>query len=147
MMLGSTSTNRILLFFLSFSLVVDYSYLFLLSYSQFSHTYKYILSAEGYNVEAFTDPQEALKHFVQLPDPSSHYKLAVLDIRIPKLNGLQLFYQMKKLSPRIKIMFCSALEIAEELISVLPDLKHNYIIRKPVEREYFINKINSALNK
>ena len=38
-------------------------------------TYKSLLSAEGYNVEAFTDPQEALKHFVQLPDPSSHYQL------------------------------------------------------------------------
>src|ERR687895_385920 len=110
-------------------------------------TYESFLSDEGYNVESFTDSLEALKHFVQLPDPSSHYKLAVLDIRIPKLNGLQLFYQIKKLSPKIKIMFCSALEIAEELTSVLPDIEHNYIIKKPVEREYFINKINSALNE
>ena len=54
---------------------------------------------------------------------------------------------MKALSPKIKIMFCSALEIAEELTSVLPDIEHNNIIKKPVEREYFINKINSALNK
>src|SRR5919106_3575287 len=110
-------------------------------------TYESFLSDEGYNVKAFTDSLEALKHFVQLPDPSSYYKLALLDIRMPKLNGLQLFYQMKKLSPRIKIMFCSALEIAEELTSVLPDIEHNYIIKKPVEREYFINKINSALNE
>ena len=28
-------------------------------------TYKCLLSVEGYNVEAFTDPQEALKHFGQ----------------------------------------------------------------------------------
>jgi CheY-like chemotaxis protein/class 3 adenylate cyclase len=110
-------------------------------------TYESFLSDEGYNVESFTDPLEALKHFVQLPDPSSHYKLAILDIRMPRLNGLKLFYQMKKLSPKIKIMFCSALEIAEELTSVLPDIEHNHIIKKPVEREYFINKINSTLNE
>jgi CheY-like chemotaxis protein/class 3 adenylate cyclase len=110
-------------------------------------TYESFLSDEGYNVESFTDSLEALKHFVQLPDPSSHYKLALLDIRMPKLNGLQLFYQMKKLSPKIKIMFCSALEIAEELTSVLPDIEHNHIIKKPVEREYFITKINSAFNE
>jgi CheY-like chemotaxis protein/class 3 adenylate cyclase len=110
-------------------------------------TYESFLSDEGYNVESFTDPLEALKHFVQLPDPSSHYKLAILDIRMPRLNGLKLFYQMKKLSPKIKIMFCSALEIAEELTSVLPDIEHNHIIKKPVEREYFINKIISALNE
>jgi two-component system response regulator ChvI len=110
-------------------------------------TYETFLSDEGYNVKSFTDSLEALKHFVQLPDPSSHYKLALLDIRIPKLNGLQLFYKMKTLSPKIKIMFCSALDIAEELTSVLPDIEHDHIIKKPVEREYFINKINSALNK
>jgi two-component system response regulator ChvI len=110
-------------------------------------TYESFLSDEGYNVESFTDSLEALKHFVQLPDPSSHYKLALLDIRMPKLNGIQLFYQMKKLSPKIKIMFCSALEIAEELTSVLPNIEHNHIIKKPVEREYLITKINSALNE
>jgi CheY-like chemotaxis protein len=110
-------------------------------------TYESFLSDEGYNVKSFTDSVEALKHFIQLPDPSSYYKLALLDIRMPKSNGLQLFYKMKTFSPKIKIMFCSALEMAEELTGVLPDIEHNHIIRKPVEREYFIKKINSALNE
>ncbi|MBD0359364.1 MAG: response regulator [Nitrososphaeraceae archaeon] len=110
-------------------------------------TYESFLSDEGYNVKSFTDSLEALKDFVQLPDPSSHYNLAILDIRMPKLNGLQLFYKMKKLSPKIKILFCSALEIAEELTSVLPDIERKHIIKKPVEREYLINKIYSALNE
>jgi CheY-like chemotaxis protein len=110
-------------------------------------TYESFLSDEGYNVESFSDPQEALKHFVHLPDPSSHYKLALLDIRMPKLNGLQLFHKMKALSPKIKIMFCSALDIAQEVASVLPDIEHEHFIRKPVEREHFINMINSAFDK
>jgi two-component system, OmpR family, response regulator ChvI len=110
-------------------------------------TYESFLSEEGYNVKSFTDSLEALKHFVQLPDPSSHYNLALLDIRMPKLNGIQLFYKMKTLSPKIKIMFCSALEIAEELTSVLPGIEHNHIIKKPVEREYLVKKINSALSE
>jgi CheY-like chemotaxis protein len=110
-------------------------------------TYEFFLSDEGYNVQAFTDPQEALKHFVQLPDPSSHYKLALLDIRMPRINGLQLFHRIKTLSPKIKIMFISALDIAEELTSILPDTKHDDIIKKPVERKYFISKINSALQE
>jgi hypothetical protein len=33
------------------------------------------------------------------------------------------------------------------LTSVLPAIEHNHIIKKPVEREYFITKINSALNE
>ncbi|HEX2231352.1 MAG TPA: response regulator, partial [Nitrososphaeraceae archaeon] len=108
-------------------------------------TYKLLLSAEGYNVQPFTDPQEALKHFVQLPDPSSYYQLVLLDIRMPGLNGLQLFYRIKAISQNTKIMFCSALDMAEELVSILPDIKYDDIIRKPVEREYFISKINSIL--
>jgi two-component system, OmpR family, response regulator ChvI len=99
-----------------------------------------------YNLEAFTDPQEALKHFVQLSDPSSYYQLVLLDIRMPRLNGLQLFYKIKTLSSNTKIMFCSALDIAEELVSILPDIKHDHIIKKPVKREYFISKINLVLN-
>jgi two-component system response regulator ChvI len=109
-------------------------------------TYECFLSAEGYNVEGFTDPQEALKRFVQLSDPSSYYQLVLLDIKMPRLNGLQLFNTIKTLSPNTKIMFCSALDIAKELVSILHDVNYDCIIRKPVEKEYFISKINSALN-
>ncbi|HEU0144734.1 MAG TPA: response regulator [Nitrososphaera sp.] len=109
-------------------------------------TYECFLSDEGHNVNTFTDSLEALNHFVQLPDPSSYYKLALLDIRMPRLNGLQLFNTIKKLSPKIKVVFCSALDIAKELVSILHDINYDCIIRKPVEREYFVSKINSALN-
>jgi two-component system response regulator ChvI len=108
-------------------------------------TYEWFLSDEGYNVEAFTEPQEALKRFVQL-EASSYYQLVLLDIRMPRLNGLQLFNTMKAISPNAKIMFISALDVADELTSIFPDMKHEDIIKKPVEREYFISKINSALN-
>ncbi len=110
-------------------------------------TYKSLLFAEGHNVQAFTDPQKALRNFVQLSDPSSYYNLVLLDIRMPGLNGLQLFYRIKAISPNIKIMFISALDIAEELTSILPDMKHDDIIKKPVERKYFVSKINSALQE
>jgi hypothetical protein len=44
-------------------------------------------------------------------------------------------------------VFCSALDVAEELTSILPDMKYDDIIKKPAEREYFVSKINSALNR
>jgi two-component system, OmpR family, response regulator ChvI len=108
-------------------------------------TYESFLSAEGYTVQTFADPQNALKHLVQVPNPSSYYQLVLLDIRMPRLNGLQLFNSIKTLSPDTKIMFCSALDIAEELVSIFPDIRYDHIIKKPVGREYFVSKINSML--
>jgi CheY-like chemotaxis protein/class 3 adenylate cyclase len=108
-------------------------------------TYKSLLSAEGYNVKAFTDPQDALSNIAQLPDPSSYYQLVLLDIRMPRLNGLQLFYKVKTLSPSTKIMFCSALDITEELVSILPGVSADDFVKKPVAREYFVSKIRAAL--
>jgi len=110
-------------------------------------TYESFLSDEGYSVKTFTDSREALKHLVQLPEPSSYYQLVLLDIRMPRINGLQLFHRIKAISPNIKIMFISALDIAEELTSILPNIKYGDIIKKPVQREYFINRIKSALNQ
>jgi len=109
-------------------------------------TYKSILSEEGYNVQGFTDSKEALTHFVQLTDPSSYYHIVLLDIRMPELNGLQLFSRIKAVSPATKVMFASALDIAEELISILPNITNKDIMKKPMERGYLVHKVNSALN-
>ena len=65
---------------------------------------------------------------------------------MPRLNGLQLYNTIKTLSPNTKIMFVSALDMAEELTSILPDIKYDDIIKKPLKREYFVSKINSVLD-
>jgi two-component system, OmpR family, response regulator ChvI len=63
-------------------------------------TYKtFVLDIGGYNVDAFTDSQNALHHFAQL-NPS-YYDLIVMDIRMPGLNGLQLYYRIKAMNPDI----------------------------------------------
>jgi len=108
------------------------------------YTFKEGLASEGYNVEAFIDPTEAFTHFVNA-DPS-HYNLAILDIRMPTLNGLQLYYKLKAINRKIKILFVSALDAVPELISILPNVKTtNDIIKKPVALDDFINAVKTAL--
>jgi two-component system response regulator ChvI len=93
-------------------------------------TYNTVLTEEGRNVKIFTDSEEALRHYEELYPPL--YDLVILDIRMPKLNGIQLFYRLKAITPNVKIMFLSALDAAEELTSILPGVKYDDIIKKPV---------------
>lgn len=64
---------------------------------------------------------------------------------MPGLNGLQLYYRLKAMNPNVKILFLSALDAAEEMISVLSGMKLDDVIRKPVEQEHFLKKLKSAL--
>jgi CheY-like chemotaxis protein len=104
-------------------------------------TYKTFLSdiQDYYNVDVFTDSQKSLQKFAQA-NPS-YYDLVVMDIRMPGLNGLQLYYRLKAINPNIRVLFISALDAAEEMVSILPDVKLEDIIRKPVDKEQFIHSI------
>ena len=105
-------------------------------------TYKTFLLAahEGYNVDAFTDSQKALQQFAQVNSPS-YYDLIVMDVRMPGLNGLQLYYRLKAISPDIKVLFVSALDAAQEMISILPGVKLDDVVKKPVDEEQFLYKV------
>ncbi|MGN6630942.1 MAG: response regulator [Nitrososphaeraceae archaeon] len=108
-------------------------------------TYRSFLEDAGYNVEAYTDPQESLKRFAE--HSSSYYDLVILDIRMPVVNGLQLYSRMKAIDAEIKIIFLSALDAAEELLSILPGVKNkNTFIRKPVDLSMFLSAVKTVLN-
>jgi two-component system, OmpR family, response regulator ChvI len=106
-------------------------------------TYNSMLYGEGYNVETFSNPHEALLHFAHAD--KSYYDLIILDIRMPSLNGLQLYHRLKAINKDVKILFLSALEASEEISSVFPELKYGDIIRKPISKEHFVEKINALL--
>jgi CheY-like chemotaxis protein len=107
-------------------------------------TYKAFLSSvEGYNVDAFLDSNEALKRFVKLNHP--YYDLVITDIRMPGLNGLQLYQKMKSIDDSIKVIFVSALDSVQEMVSIFPDLHFNNIIRKPVTQKEFLDKVKAAI--
>jgi two-component system, OmpR family, response regulator ChvI len=110
-------------------------------------TYESILTDEGYTVEAFSDSYKALQYFTSYASSSSATieDLVVMDIRMPDLNGLQLYYRIKAINPNIKILFISALDAAEELVAALPGIEQKYILRKPVDNEEFLNKVKTLL--
>jgi DNA-binding response OmpR family regulator len=73
--------------------------------------YHSFLEKEGFIIHGFSDPKLALKYFVQQYDPISESKfdLVLLDIRMPHLNGLQLYCRLKAIDPHVRILFGYAL--------------------------------------
>jgi two-component system, OmpR family, response regulator ChvI len=108
-------------------------------------TFKECLSSGGYNTDAFTDPLKALDHVAS--QSPSHYRLVILDIRMPGLNGLQLYHRLKAINRNIKILFVSALEDVPELTSILPDTKtKDSFVKKPVTIESFMSTVRATLS-
>ena len=107
-------------------------------------TYKSFLSSEGYHVDAFREPERALEHFIA--SRPSHYDLLITDIRMPEINGLKLFQCVKIIDPSVKVIFVTALDAAEELVSLLSP-EPVMILRKPVDRQVFGKYVKSALQQ
>lgn len=105
-------------------------------------TYESFLTSSGYKTSVFSGAYDALRDFVSR---SSYYDLVVLDIRMPDMNGLQLYQSLKAMNPACKVVFVSALDAAEELLSILPGVSPQDIIRKPVGKERFIRAVRAAL--
>ena len=106
-------------------------------------TYETYLASAGYKLDAFTDPREAIMHFEHI-DPNT-YNLVLMDIRMPNLNVIQLYYRLKAINSNIKILFISAIDAAQEMISILPGIGVDDVIRKPVDIEQFLFKVKAAL--
>jgi DNA-binding response OmpR family regulator len=120
-------------------LVIDDEPHILLTYKTFLLT-----AGQGYNIDAFTNSQKALERFSQAE--RSYYSLAIMDIRMPDLNGLELYRRLKSINLEVKVIFVSALGVAEEISSILPEVKSGDVIQKPVDKENFIYKVKAVLS-
>jgi CheY-like chemotaxis protein/predicted transcriptional regulator len=107
-----------------------------------AQTYKYFLSSFGYEVRTFIDSRSALCEYLF---DCFLYDLLILDIRMKDINGLQLYQSIKAINPECRAIFVSALDAAREVASVLPGMRPQDIIRKPVSREQLVTAVKTAL--
>jgi two-component system catabolic regulation response regulator CreB/two-component system response regulator ChvI len=86
------------------------------------------LTNEGFIVQAEGDPVRALKNYRK-----GGYDLLLLDIRMPEMNGFELYREIRKLDPQVRVCFITAFEIYfDEFKRVFPKINVSCFIRKPV---------------
>ena len=100
------------------------------------------LEGDGFEVDTFNDPLEALSNF-----KASKYDLLLLDVRMPKMNGFELYKEIEKIDGDVKVCFITAFEVYyEALREVFPSLEVECFIRKPIEIASLIKKIKNELS-
>ena len=107
-------------------------------------TYRLFLEGCGYHINSFTDPFDALNYIKALP--AFKDLLVILDVRMENLNGFQLHQQIKSIDPTIKILFITVLDILDEILTIVPGLSKEQIMRKPVDKKIFTNTVKNILN-
>ena len=109
------------------------------------YTYHALLKREGYVVHSYSNPIEALKNLAK--KNSHNYDLAVMDIRMPEMSGIKLFYRFKAIDPYLNILFITALDLVGEFVEALPEIKITEIARKPLSGEQFVSIIKEKLSR
>jgi DNA-binding NtrC family response regulator len=103
------------------------------------------LSKNGFLVNAFTNPEEALQSF---KSDAESYCLMVLDIRMPALSGIQLAKQVKEINPKVKVVLMTAFEIRDnEFSKVFPSTSVDGFVQKPIGIRDLTNKIFSIIDE
>ena len=108
-------------------------------------TVKSILESSSFEVASFVDADFALKKF-----RSGRFDLTILDIRMPKMNGFELYVKLKDIDEQLKVIFLSALSDLRNYSvlknEVYPKWGERHFVKKPIENKNLIDEVNLVLS-
>lgn len=88
-------------------------------------------------VDVANDPVQVLKNYVQ-----GSYDLLILDIKMPKMNGFELYKEIQKKDSMVKVCYLTAFEVYyEEFKKAFPDIDITHFIRKPISMSDLVLQI------
>jgi DNA-binding NtrC family response regulator len=97
-----------------------------------SRLLKILLERNGFTVDFFDDPFLAIENF-----QSNLYNLIILNIKMPKLNGFQLYREIRKIDAKVKVCFMTDGEMYYGVYSdIFDNLDENCFIRKPISYDH-----------
>jgi DNA-binding response OmpR family regulator len=109
-------------------------------------TIKKILEDNGFEVDRFYDPILALNYY-----KANFYDLIILDIKMPKIDGFELYIKIREKDPKVKICFLTAIarfneEFKKIRLALGNTINEDYFIHKPVEMEDLLKKLTSIMS-
>jgi DNA-binding response OmpR family regulator len=111
-----------------------------------SLTVKTVLEKYGFAVDCYNDPTMALSNF-----KPGLYDLLLLDIKMPGLNGFDLYQKIREIDEKAKICFITASEMFYEefrtgVIDKYSTIDKEYFIQKPFKIDDLLRQLNEIIN-
>lgn len=100
---------------------------------------KRILERKGHRVEVFTEEEEALK-FAR----SGKVDLAILDIKLKKMSGVEVLEELKKIDPEIRAIMLTGYPTMETAREALNLGAAEYCV-KPIDKDELEEKVAGVL--
>ena len=77
------------------------------------------------------------------------YDLVMLDIKMPNMNGFELYMQIKKIDNKVKVCFLTGSEVYHggAYVDILNILDRRYFIQKPIENKELITRLNKIIQE
>jgi DNA-binding response OmpR family regulator len=90
--------------------------------------FKMGLEQQGFEVITYNDPELALSQFKE-----NWFDLLLLDIKMPKISGFELYRRLRKIDSKPKVCFITAFDVYyDEFKKLLPSLEVKCFLRKPI---------------
>jgi CheY-like chemotaxis protein len=97
-------------------------------------------TSNKFKVDAYQDSELALQSFQNHPD--NYYDLVLTDLKMPKINGFELYKRIREKNPRMKFAFMTAYDNIDKAQFVNnSSIDPNSLISKPVT----VSKLKSKL--
>jgi CheY-like chemotaxis protein len=119
-------------------------------------TFKAALEDACFLVHTYQDPIVALSEF-----KPGYYDLVILDIKMPRMNGFELFSEMRKLDKQVRVCFITAGEMyfdkfrrekgegedreGREVEDKYCELNSEWFLQKPISNEDLVKRISKIM--
>jgi DNA-binding response OmpR family regulator len=98
-----------------------------------------------FEVDTFNDVKSALSMFKPVV-----YDLALLDIRMPEMDGFQLCRKLRDMDSNLKICFLTAADLAhyQKIDSdIINDLGTDCFVTKPIDNNEIVNRLRTLVSQ
>jgi two-component system, OmpR family, sensor histidine kinase VicK len=109
-------------------------------------TFKVGLELAGFEVDTYNDSAIALSKFK--PD---YYDLLLIDIKMPKIDGFELYEKIRKIDNKVKVWFITAYDTYHKILERASsksqeEMRLDRLIEKPIEIDKLVEQITLELD-